>query len=84
MAAAGVAQGLPPGVADLLASRTVTGAGELLRTSSLSAAELRENVTSPGGTTAAGLSILMDTAGLKDLIGTTIAAAARRSRELSQ
>ena len=61
----------------------MTGAGELLHRSPLAPAGLRENVTSPGGTTAAGLSILMGEPGLKDLIKKTIDAAARRSRELS-
>jgi pyrroline-5-carboxylate reductase len=84
LAEAGVAAGLPQELAAQLARATVTGAGELLHRSTLSPAELRENVTSPGGTTAAGLSILMGEAGLEDLIKKTVAAAARRSRELSE
>ncbi len=81
---AGLAAGLPQELAAQLARATVTGAGELLHRSPLPPAELRENVTSPGGTTAAGLSILMGEPGLKDLIKQTVAADARRSRELSE
>jgi pyrroline-5-carboxylate reductase len=80
---AAVAAGLPADLAAQLARATVTGAGELLHRSPLSAARLRENVTSPGGTTAAGLSVLMGEPSLKALIRDTVAAAARRSRELS-
>jgi pyrroline-5-carboxylate reductase len=83
LAEAGLAAGLPQELAQQLARATVTGAGELLHRSPLSPAQLRENVTSPGGTTAAGLSALMGEPGLKDLIRRTIDAAARRSRELS-
>ena len=56
---AGVAAGLPPPLAAKLARETVAGAGELLHRSTLDAAVLRENVTSPGGTTAAALAVLM-------------------------
>ena len=77
------AAGLPPDLAAKLARATVTGAGELLHRSPLGPAQLRENVTSPGGTTAAGLSVLMGEPSLKDLIRGTVAAAAQRSRELS-
>jgi pyrroline-5-carboxylate reductase len=83
LAEAGIAAGLPPELAAQLARATVTGAGELLNRSLLAPGPLRENVTSRGGTTAAGLSILMGNSGLKDLIRETVAAAARRSRELS-
>jgi pyrroline-5-carboxylate reductase len=83
LAEAGVAAGLPRELAEQLARVTVTGAGELLHRSPLSAGQLRENVTSPGGTTAAGLSILMGEPGLKDLVKRTVEAAAGRSRELS-
>jgi pyrroline-5-carboxylate reductase len=83
LADAGVAAGLPAHLAAQLARTTVTGAGELLHQSPLSPSQLRENVTSPGGTTAAGLSVLMAEPGLKALIRETVAAAARRSRELS-
>lgn len=83
LAEAGVAAGLPASLAAQLARATVAGAGELLYRSTLTPAQLRENVTSPGGTTAAGLSVLMGEPSLKSLIRDTVAAAARRSRELS-
>jgi pyrroline-5-carboxylate reductase len=83
LAEAGIAAGLPQALAAQLARATVTGAGELLYRSPLTPGQLRENVTSPGGTTAAGLSVLMAEPGLKELIHETVAAAARRSRELS-
>lgn len=83
MAAAGVAQGLPPDLAMQLARATVTGAGELAHRSEDPAAQLRINVTSPGGTTAAALSVLMDEAtGLPPLMQRAIAAATERGREL--
>jgi len=83
LADAGVAAGLPADLAAQLARATVTGAGELLHRSPLTPSKLRENVTSPGGTTAAGLSVLMGEPSLKALMQETVAAAARRSRELS-
>jgi pyrroline-5-carboxylate reductase len=76
--------GLPPDLAAKLARATVEGAGELLHRSPLAPEKLRENVTSPGGTTAAGLSVLMRQPGLEDLMRETVAAAAQRSRELSE
>lgn len=83
LAEAGVAQGLPTDLAMTLARATVSGAGELARQSDESAAQLRINVTSPNGTTAAGLAELMDEAnGLRPLMRRTVAAATRRSREL--
>jgi pyrroline-5-carboxylate reductase len=84
LAKAGRDAGLPVELAKQLARATVTGAGELLNRSELSPAQLRENVTSPAGTTAAGLSVLMGEPGLEDLIRETVAAAARRSSELSE
>ncbi|RAU23003.1 pyrroline-5-carboxylate reductase [Paramagnetospirillum kuznetsovii] len=84
MAAAGRAQGLPDDLAVRLARSTVAGAGELLRQSSESAEQLRKNVTSPGGTTAAALAVLMaDNNGLPALMGQAVAAATRRGRELA-
>ena len=59
LARAGVAAGLPPELATKLARETVAGSGELLHRSDLDAATLRKNVTSPGGTTAAALDVLM-------------------------
>jgi pyrroline-5-carboxylate reductase len=83
LAEAGVAQGLEPELAARLARATVSGAGELLRRSDLSPAELRGNVTSPKGTTAAALGVLMGEGGLKQLLTRAVAAAIKRSRELS-
>jgi pyrroline-5-carboxylate reductase len=83
LAEAGTAAGLPRELAVRLARATVSGAGELLHRSSEPAATLRQNVTSPGGTTAAALQILMADDGLRPLLIKAVAAAARRSRELA-
>ena len=83
LAAAGVAAGLPAALADKLARETVAGAGELLHRSPLDAAALRENVTSPGGTTAAALGVLMGEDGLPALMTRAVAAATARSRALA-
>jgi len=83
LAQAGTAAGLPPPLAQKLARETVAGSGELLRRSALDAAALRQNVTSPGGTTAAALDVLMGENGLTPLMNKAVAAAARRSRELA-
>ena len=83
LAEAGVASGLPPKLAEKLARETVAGAGELLRRSAIDAATLRENVTSPGGTTAAALEVLMHADGLASLLRRAIAAATERSRKLA-
>lgn len=83
MAAAGVAEGLDPDTAMLLARATVCGAGELAYRSQDSAEQLRVNVTSPGGTTAAALRVLMDPdAGLSRMMRQAVRAAAERGREL--
>jgi len=85
MTAAGIAEGLPPETALHLARATVAGAGALAEDSSDAPARLRENVTSPGGTTAAALKVLMDPeTGLPPLMVRAMAAAAARSRELGQ
>jgi len=84
LAKAGMAAGLPPLLAQKLARETVTGAGELLHRSPLDAAKLRENVTSPGGTTAAALEILMGKEGLEALMAKAVAAAAKRARDLAK
>ncbi|MGV7032198.1 pyrroline-5-carboxylate reductase [Methylobacterium symbioticum] len=83
LAEAGIAAGLPPEVAARLARATVSGAGALLDASPLEAAELRRNVTSPGGTTAAALDVLMRGDGLPALMREAVAAAKRRAGELS-
>jgi pyrroline-5-carboxylate reductase len=80
---AGIEAGLPHDLAKRLARATVSGAGELLRRSELEPSELRQNVTSPKGTTAAALDVLMSKGGLKDLFARAVAAAAKRSKELS-
>jgi len=83
LAAAGVAQGLPADLAMQLAKATVGGAGELAEKASEDPTQLRINVTSPGGTTAAALGVLMDEArGFPALLCEAVAAAADRSREL--
>ncbi len=84
LAEAGTAAGLPADLAQRLARATVTGAGELLFQSELPPATLRQNVTSPGGTTAAALEVLMaESHGLKALMRDAVAAAKRRAEELS-
>jgi pyrroline-5-carboxylate reductase len=83
LAEAGVAAGLEAQVAQRLAQATVEGAGELLRTSGLDPATLRRNVTSPGGTTAAALEVLMAEDGLAPLMGRAVEAAKRRAGELA-
>ena len=80
---AGIDQGLEPDLAARLARATLAGAAELLRRSDLSPAELRQNVTSRKGTTAAALEVLMGKDGLADLLKRAVAAAAKRSHELS-
>jgi len=83
LAEAGRQAGLPSEMAERLARATVAGSGELLHRSPETPAKLRENVTSPGGTTAAALSVLMAEEGLKPLMIKAVAAATRRSRELA-
>ena len=83
MADAGVEAGLPRDLAEQLARVTVQGAGALMDQSDEPAAKLRENVTSPGGTTEAALAELMADPGLRDLMKQAVAAAVRRSKELS-
>ena len=80
---AGVREGLPADVAATLARKTIEGAGELLRQSDLSPATLRENVTSPGGTTAAALAVLMAGDGLAPLMEKAVHAARLRAEALS-
>jgi len=84
LAAAGEAQGLASDLALHLARATVAGAGVLAEEADEKPAQLRINVTSPNGTTQAGLEVLMDAEnGLPPLIKSTVAAATRRSRELA-
>lgn len=81
---AAVAAGLDPVLAKQLARATVSGSGELLARSGVDARTLRENVTSPGGTTAAALAVLMAEGGLEDLLTKAVLAGEGRSRELAK
>ena len=83
LARAGTAAGLPADLAARLARATVAGSGELMARLPLDPATLRKNVTSPGGTTAAALDVLMAKDGLDPVMEKAIAAATRRSRELA-
>jgi len=83
LAEAAVAAGLDEATAARLAGATVIGAAELLHNSHLSPTELRQNVTSPNGTTAAALAVLMGEGGLAPLMVRAVAAAKKRSEELS-
>ena len=85
LAAAGEAEGLDADLALELARATVAGAGALAEAADESPSQLRVNVTSPGGTTAAALKILMDEAhGLAPLMRRAVSAAAERGRELGR
>lgn len=84
LADAGIREGLPHDVAQRLARSTVSGAGALLRADKASPAELRRNVTSPGGTTEAALKVLTAANGLPKLIRQAVNAARRRARELGR
>ncbi|MEM9463963.1 MAG: pyrroline-5-carboxylate reductase [Actinomycetota bacterium] len=81
LTAAGVAQGLDPAVADTLTRQTLLGAATLLSESGEDPAQLRINVTSPGGTTQAGLEVMAER-GFADVIADVVAAATARSTEL--
>ncbi len=83
LAEAGVEAGLAPDLAAKLARWTVAGAGELLHRSDLPASTLRENVTSPNGTTFAALQVLMAQNGLQPVMTEAVLAASRRSKELA-
>ena len=83
LTSAGVRQGLPDSLAAELARHTVAGAGAYALESEFPVAVLREQVTSPGGTTAAALQVFMRDAVLQQLVDAAIAAAAQRSAELS-
>ena len=82
LAEAGITAGLDEELAGRLARATISGAGEMLSRSELSAGELRRDVTSPGGTTDAALEVLTR-GGLQKLMAAAVEAAAKRSRELS-
>lgn len=78
---AAIAEGLSPDVADALVRQLFKGAGVLLAESSDSPATLRDRVTSPNGTTAAGLAVF-EGEGMRDLVRKAVKAAASRSREM--
>lgn len=84
LARAGVEAGLPADLATKLARETVAGSGELLHRSEQDSTTLRQNVTSPGGTTAAALEVLMGQDGMQPLMIRAIAAATKRSKELAK
>ncbi len=84
MAAAGERQGLSAEQAMMLARQTVIGAAALMEADPTPASTLRENVTSPNGTTAAALAVLMAPDGLTPLVDRAVAAARRRSEELGR
>ncbi|MDQ7019166.1 MAG: pyrroline-5-carboxylate reductase [Robiginitomaculum sp.] len=82
LAVAGVAEGLDPELARKLACETVAGAGELLRQRDCDPAVLRAEVTSPGGTTAAAMDVLMGSGGFAEMMRRAVNSAARRSGQL--
>jgi pyrroline-5-carboxylate reductase len=84
LARAGIEAGLPAELATRLARETVAGSGELLHRSDVAASTLRQNVTSPGGTTAAALQVLMGPQGMQSLLTDAVAAATKRSKELAK
>ncbi|WP_413874183.1 pyrroline-5-carboxylate reductase [Albidovulum sp.] len=85
LAAAGAAEGLPAALAMRLAKATVAGAGALAEAADEDPAQLRVNVTSPGGTTAAALAVLMDEGrGFPALLREAVHRAAERGRELGR
>jgi pyrroline-5-carboxylate reductase len=84
LAEAGRAAGLDAKLAEQLARATVAGSGALLGQSNLSAEQLRKNVTSPGGTTAAALDVLGGSDGLQKLMTAAVAAATKRGRDLAK
>jgi pyrroline-5-carboxylate reductase len=83
MADGGVMAGLTRDTARMLAAQTVLGAAKMVLSSEEHPAQLRDNVTTPGGTTIAALAVL-ERAGLRTALMDAIEAATRRSRELSQ
>jgi pyrroline-5-carboxylate reductase len=85
MTQAGIHIGLAPDMAEKLARQTVIGSAALAgENPATPAATLRENVTSPGGTTAAALAVLMDEPAMQDLFNRALAAATKRAEELSK
>jgi pyrroline-5-carboxylate reductase len=83
LTAAGIKLGLAPALAEKLARATVAGSGALMQQTGIDASTLRQNVTSPKGTTYEALRVLMADDGLKPLVEKAVAAASRRSKELA-
>lgn len=83
LADGGVAAGLPRQIADRLALQTVLGTATLLKESQLHPAQLKDRVTSPGGTTIAGVAKL-EQAGFRSAVIEAVMAAAKRSQELGR
>ena len=84
LAAAGRSVGLDEATANALARETIIGAGALLGEFAESPEELRKQVTSPGGTTAAALDVLMGFGGMPELLGKAVEAAVLRGAELAR
>ena len=84
LAVAAMRQGFDPPQAMHFARQTIIGAAALLEADETPASQLRENVTSPKGTTAAALSVLMAADGLEPLMERTVRAARQRSEELGR
>ena len=80
---AGIHIGLEAGMAEKLARQTVIGSAALAEVDTSPAAQLRQNVTSPGGTTEAALKTLMAHPGIQELFNNALKAAAKRAEELS-
>ncbi|MEY4880023.1 MAG: Pyrroline-5-carboxylate reductase, partial [Pseudomonadota bacterium] len=78
------AQGFDTATAEKLARATVSGAGALLKADKRAAGVLRQEVTSPGGTTEAALNVLMAKDGMGPLLARAVKAAAKRSKELGK
>jgi pyrroline-5-carboxylate reductase len=83
LVAAAIAEGLPEAVARRLAYQTIRGAAVMLQETGRSPEELRAMVTSPGGTTLAGLQAL-EARAFADVVAEGVVAATRRSRELGR
>ena len=83
MEEAAMAEGLQPSTARLLVGQTIKGAGDLLMASPKTPAELRQQVTSPNGTTEAAL-LSFENAGFRRIVRDAVAKATERSKELGQ
>ena len=84
LTAAAIDVGFAPDMAETFARKTIIGSAALLESSGENAAQLRENVTSKGGTTQAALEVLMADPGLQSIVLEAVKAAKKRSEELSK